>query len=45
MKKTKQIVGLILICVTSLFSCGEDKDNQVTTEVPEILTSNNEVSE
>jgi uncharacterized coiled-coil DUF342 family protein len=45
MKKIKQIVGLILICVTSLFSCGEDKVNQVTSEVPEILTSNNEVSE
>ena len=45
MKKTKQIVGLILICVVSLFSCGEDKIEQVTTEVPEILSLNNEVTE
>jgi hypothetical protein len=45
MKKTKQMLGLILICIFSLFSCGEDKINQVATEVPEILISNNEVSE
>jgi len=50
MRKTKQIVGLILICVISLFSCGEEvkeqnETHQVTTEVPDVLISNTEVSE
>jgi len=49
-KKNKQIVGLILIGILSLFSCREEERAQnethkVTTEVPAILASNTEVSE
>ena len=50
MKKQQQIVGLMLICAISLFSCREEVKGQreikkVTTKIPAVLTSNTKVSE
>ena len=50
MKKTNFLLQLVLICIIAFFSCGnEEKDNnesqRITTEVPDVLTSNNDVTE
>ena len=44
MKKTKLLLGFLLICIVTFFSCG-DESQQITTEVPDVLTSNNDVTE
>jgi len=50
MKKTNFLLGVVLMCIVAFFSCGneakEGNESQTrTTEVPDVLTSNNDVTE